>query len=492
MCNPYFGSEMENNPQKVKVVEIPYNDLVDEVNEVEKYNLGYQPPKPTKSQNIYPFTLKVHIWTRGGCDKFCETIGKSLTSDQKKITYDGIKSKNPEFTELRKNPFLKRTTHKERIESQLWLNTVEFRNDGWKTYITFEVTFNDEKNLINFTKLVKIRVSLNTPYISFPQRTPKKWKYWWVCKNKEVTNPKYPIYVVSKNRGDSRLTVKCLERLKIPYYVVIEPQNYGEYKCVIDPKKILVLPYSNSGNGVGQSRNWVWEHSTQMGFKRHWVMDDNIVDFHRLYGNRILPIGDGGMFRVCEEFVDRFKNVPISGLQYDFFTIDKSPYPPFVLNSRIYSVLLIENSCPFRWRGRYNEDTILSLDVLKSKKSNKSLYENDFDIKTYKDTNWSGDLCTIQFNCLLQQKSTTQKLGGGNSDEFYFKEGTYNKSKMLEVIHSDVSTVKYMYNRYHHMVNYKPFKNNKLEYIDGYKPVDNKEETDLFEFERVKDYLKYG
>ena len=49
-----------------------------------------------------------------------------------------------------------------------------------------------------------------------------------------------------------------------------------------------------------------------------------------------------------------------------------------------------------------------------------------------------------------------------------------------------------MYNRYHHMVNYKPFKNNKLEYIDGYKPVDNKEETDLFEFERVKDYLKYG
>ena len=37
MCNPYFGSEMENNPQKVKVVEIPYNDLVDEVNEVEKY-----------------------------------------------------------------------------------------------------------------------------------------------------------------------------------------------------------------------------------------------------------------------------------------------------------------------------------------------------------------------------------------------------------------------------------------------------------------------
>ena len=325
--------------------------------------------------------------------------------------------------------------------------------------------------------------------MSYPQKTPKKWKYWWVCKHKDI-NPKYPIYVVSKNRGDSRLTIKCLEKLNIPYYVVIEPQNYGEYKVVIDKKKILVLPYSNSGDGVGRSRNWVWEHSKQMGFKRHWVMDDNIIDFHRLYGNRILPIGDGGMFRVCEEFVDRFKNVPISGLQYDFFVIDKQPYPPFVLNSRIYSVLLIENDCPFRWRGRYNEDTILSLDVLKSKKNDKSLYEPQFDLKTNKEKGWVGDYCTIQFNTLLQQKSPTQKLGGGNSDEFYFKEGTYNKSKMLEVIHSDVSRVKWIYNRYHHMVNYHPFKNNKLEFVDGYNPNDNKDETDLFEFQRVKDYLK--
>tara|TARA_Y100001954_G_C15295707_1_gene353488 strand:+ start:118 stop:375 length:258 start_codon:yes stop_codon:yes gene_type:complete len=79
-------------------------------------------------------------------------------------------------------------------------------------------------------------------------------------------------------------------------------------------------------------------------------------------------------------------------------------------------------------------------------------------------------------------------LGGGNSDEFYFKEGTYNKSKMLEVIHNDVSKVKWIYNRYHHMVNYRPFKNNKLEYVDGYDPSKNRDETDLFQFERVKDY----
>ncbi|XDZ62607.1 hypothetical protein AB8881_08605 [Alphaproteobacteria bacterium LSUCC0396] len=479
--------KIKNNIEVVETTS--YDDLVDEVNKVEKYELGYQPPKPKGKKSDYPFVLKVHCWNITDTQKFCETIGKSLSSDKTKFTYTSHQSKDPKFVEKRKNPFPKKTSHKDRIESQLWKNTVEFWNDGWRPYITFHITFKNQKSHMEFTKKVKQRLSLNLPYMNFPFREPKKWKYWWVCRS-ETVKPQYPIYIVSKNRGDSRLTSKCLERLGIPYYIVIEPQNYDEYSCMIDKEKILVLPYSNSGDGVGRSRNWVWDHSTQMGFKRHWVMDDNITDFFRLYGNRKLPIGDGGMFRVCEEFVDRFKNVPISGLQYDFFCVDKVPHPPFVRNCRIYSVLLIENSCPFRWRGRYNEDTILSLDVLKHKKSDPSLYEPQFDIKNYKKDGWKGDLCTIQFNCLLQHKSPTQNLGGGNSDEFYFKEGTYNKSKMLEVIHNDVSKVDWRFSRYHHTVNYNPFKGNELQYVDGYDPSKNKSETELFEFDRVKDYFK--
>jgi hypothetical protein len=465
---------------KVKVDDIGYDNLIEEVNEVEQYQEGYQPPKPTKKQSPYPFKLKVHIWSRGDVDTFCKTIHKNLSYDKRKFTYTTKKDKNPTYTETRKEVFNKRTTHKQRIESQLWTDTVQYSNDGWKTYITFEITFKTDKDLIDFTKRTKVTVSLNLNYISFPHQTPKKWKYWWKCKNKNV-NPQYPIYIVSKGRADSRLTVKCLERINVPYYVVVEPQDFILYKMFINPKKILVLPYSNRGNGPGEARNWCWEHSKKLGYKRHWVMDDNIVDFHRLYNQRKLPIADGGMFRVCEEFVDRFENVMVAGLQYDFFAVSKSPHPPFVLNTRIYSCLLIDNSCPYRWRGRYNEDTILSLDVLKHNPKKK------FDIS---DKKWKGDFTTIQFNCLLQQKSPTQKLGGGNSDEFYFKEGTYNKSKMLEVIHPDVSKVKYMYNRYHHMVNYLPFKNNELKYRKGYNPKDNKSETDLFEFERIKDYFK--
>ena len=42
-------------------------------------------------------------------------------------------------------------------------------------------------------------------------------------------NPKYPIYIISKGRADSRLTVKSLETMDVPYRIVIEPQEYDDY-----------------------------------------------------------------------------------------------------------------------------------------------------------------------------------------------------------------------------------------------------------------------
>jgi hypothetical protein len=42
--------------------------------------------------------------------------------------------------------------------------------------------------------------------------------------------------------------------------------------AVIDPKKILVLPFSNLGQGGIPARNWVWEHSISIGAKRHWIL----------------------------------------------------------------------------------------------------------------------------------------------------------------------------------------------------------------------------
>lgn len=263
-------------------------------------------------------------------------------------------------------------------------------------------------------------------------------------------NPRYPVYIISKGRWDTRLTAKALDALGVPYRMVVEAQEFKEYAQHIDPDKLLILPsmYKDQYNtcdhgpqtrvGAGAARNFVWDHAIKHNTLRHWVMDDNIASFNRLNRNLMVKVTSGTIFRAAEDFVDRYENVAIAGFNYDFFAKAKEPLPAFVMNTRIYSCLLIDNSLPMRWRGRYNEDTDLSVRVLKA------------------------GLCTVQFNAFLQEKATTQTMKGGNTDEFYAKEGTLPKSQMIEMLHPDVAQVVWRFNRWHHHVDYGPFKRNAL------------------------------
>ena len=60
-------------------------------------------------------------------------------------------------------------------------------------------------------------------------------------------------------------------------------------------------------------------------------------------------------------------------------------------------------------------------------------------------------------------------MSGGNTEEFYEHEGTKPKSQMIQKLHPDVAKVVWRFNRWHHEVNYRPFKRNKLIYVSGFK-----------------------
>lgn len=275
---------------------------------------------------------------------------------------------------------------------------------------------------------------------------------------------KYPVYIISKGRAEYMYTSRALARMGIKHSIAIEPQDEEKYKEALinfslsDFVTLLICPFSNHGQGPGRARNYCWDHSIEIGAEKHWVLDDNIRDFYRLQKNTKEKVFSSAIFRAAEDFVDRFENVPVSGFNYRMFIAPNDKYAPYVKNTRIYSTLLIENSCKHRWRGRYNEDTILSLDVLKD-----------------------GD-CTIQFNAFLQDKLTTQTIKGGNTEEFYHAEGnldkskwkgyvnptgTINKSLMLANVHPDVAKVVWKYGRWHHYVSYEKFSDNQLRYKPG-------------------------
>ena len=277
----------------------------------------------------------------------------------------------------------------------------------------------------------------------------------------------FPIYIPSKSRSEYMMTSKYLTYMGIKHNVVVEPSQMDDYKKAIKSMDLLATPVEldlsykekyelcdkhglTKSTGPGPARNFAWDHSKSGGHDWHWVMDDNIRNFRRLNRNEKVKVASSSFFKAMEDFCLRYENVSMAGPNYTFFAKQRQHLPPFITNTRIYSCNLIRNDVPFRWRGRYNEDTILSLDMLKAK--------------------W----CTIQFNAFLQEKMPTQTVKGGNTEEFYHAEGTVKKgqkyadtgtlakSKMQVAIHPDVSRLVHKFGRIHHHVNYGSFKQNKL------------------------------
>jgi hypothetical protein len=255
--------------------------------------------------------------------------------------------------------------------------------------------------------------------------------------------PKYPYYIISKGRADSRYTSRTFEEIGLPYHIVIEPQEYEAYAAVIDPKKIITTDFSNLGQGSIPVRNFVWEHAKAAGHKGYWICDDNIRNLYRLYKNTKIAVTTPYMLRSAEDFIDRYPNVKMAGLNYAFFAPAHSRRPPYYLNTRCYSFIWLPTDLDLRWRvsptGPYNEDTDLSIRIMKE------------------------GHCTILFNHLLCGKTTTQVMKGGNTEEVYKvgSEENDKRKKFAEGLvqqHPDVVSLTYKWGRWHHNVDYTAFR----------------------------------
>lgn len=262
-------------------------------------------------------------------------------------------------------------------------------------------------------------------------------------------NPNYPIYIPSKGRWSRPLTANRLDAMNVPFRLVVEPTEAKEYVALFGESRVLVLPFHDLGQGSIPARNWIWDHANSEGHARHWIIDDNITRFYRLNHNRRIPVSTGTIFKCAEDFTDRYENIAFSGLNNIAFAPDREPnIAPYALNTRIYSMTLIRNDLPYRWRGRYNEDTDICLRALKD--------------------GW----VTVQFNAFLGDKATTMTMGGGNTDTVY-NTGDHRRefAESLKEQHPDVVEVSWKFNRWHHQVDYSPFKRNKLKLRDGVTPT---------------------
>jgi DNA polymerase I-like protein with 3'-5' exonuclease and polymerase domains len=365
-----------------------------------------------------------------------------------------------------------------------WVGMPDYSHADLQPDSTLLVHFRSAKDRAAFSKLVGQHLHERTKFIWHPKAEILKASDK-VFTGKKVV-PRHPVYIISKGRADTRLTSRALEWIGVPYHIVVEPQERDAYAAVIDPAKILVLPFSNLGLGGIPARNFVWDHAVSVGAERHWILDDNISGFCRFQDNLKVELDNGATFCAIEDWVDRYENMAMAAFNYDYFAPRKqgAKIKPITLNTRCYSGILLRNDLtnadgtPVRWRGRYNEDTDLSLRLLKA-----------------------GN-CTALFNAFLMYKKPTLTMKGGNTDELYkgaeamaaeweahaaeckqcrectdgypteaapsaapceagrailAKDGRWLMAESLREQHPDVTTVERKWRRWQHQVDYRRF-----------------------------------
>lgn len=290
------------------------------------------------------------------------------------------------------------------LENEDWFDMPEFAwSESLRDRYIFEVQLNNEQEREEFFKMFNHNPTVHS-YIHYEldDHPLKEYEYEFTHK----IQPKYPLYVITKGRWEKTMTIDTLEEMGIDFSICVEPAEYDSYIAnpKIDPNKVIKLPenFSERKQGGIPVRNFVWQHSVDRGFEKHWIIDDNILGFFRWNQNTQKKIKDGVFFRIMEDFSDRYSNLGLVSCQYASFipAIDVGR-GQFIRNTRTYSCILINSKLlderlEERWRGTYNEDTDLSLRVLST-----------------------GDLCTVNFNALLSGKQTTGSMKGGNTTTIY-------------------------------------------------------------------------
>ena len=251
--------------------------------------------------------------------------------------------------------------------------------------------------------------------------------------------PRYPIYVPSKGRYQNPLTIRAFVRDEVPINVVVQPQELELYEqhCSFPGVTFLTLPFSNpvDENGIPcgllATRNWIREHSIEHGATRHWQFDDNSGRFYRYHKARKIPLAAHAALRIVEDFTDRYKNVAISGMDYDMFCPRGVVQKPFLVNHKVYSASLINNDAGFRWRLAYNDDVDICLQALST-----------------------GYWTTLLIKAVMIEKRMTMSIKGGNTDDLYQDDGRLLMSRTLERQWPGVVKTARRYGRPQHRIAY--------------------------------------
>lgn len=367
-----------------------------------------------------------------------ENLNESLSeAPMHPIVFSSIQQPQKQVVSLQQTLF---DCGPKRDQSEMWWGMPEFTHGDATPQKTLLINFLTYKDFEQFCKHIGFEsVTKKTKSVWFPERQRMQGgSYCWTGPKMDL---RYPVYIPSKGRWDVQTTGLMFDAMGIDYRFVVEECEADQYIERLGVGKVLVLPFSNLGQGSIPARNWIWDHAISSGAKKHWVVDDNIDGLVRCNYNRRLSIkGTASPIAAIEDWCDRYENIAFAGPHHQGFVDSRRPtVTPIWMNRRVYSFILVNTSLPYRWRGKYNEDTDICLRALKD--------------------GW----CTVLFRSLLMNKGATLKMKGGNTETVYAEDEHRRKfAESLAEQHPDVVKITYKFGRWHHQVDYSPFERNPL------------------------------
>ena len=220
----------------------------------------------------------------------------------------------------------------------------------------------------------------------------------WTCENDPT--PKYPIGIVSYSRCNQYgRTHKTLTDMKVQHYLFVEPDQHEDYYKWYDPTYCKLIMgsenYHNQKMGSTPMRNCILDYFKHRGFSKCWLLDDNIKRYMRLHHGTKNPIDSSVVFTHIENYVDQYDNVGIASHNFNPEIRENDCRPCVVKNGKQFSSLLIPLDNDIRFRYKYNEDHLISMEYI------------------------NKGFCNLCFNSVCYDKNTSGKDSGGNAQSIY-------------------------------------------------------------------------
>jgi hypothetical protein len=158
--------------------------------------------------------------------------------------------------------------------------------------------------------------------------------------------PVCPVFIPSRGRARFASTPRALKGAKVPFTLVVEPQEAESYRALWPDSRVLVLPENN--RGVTYVRQFILDHARQHGIVRYWQIDDNIPQwFVKLQGQmQIVP--PNYVLREMEKDAEREPRLALLATDYQQFAALASK--DATQNTRTYCCVLTRSDTGIDYR----------------------------------------------------------------------------------------------------------------------------------------------